>query len=45
MKTFETPVMDVIKFSVEDVITESGTTATTAPQGPTRPTMVPPCVK
>lgn len=34
MKAFETPVVDVIKFSVEDVITVSG---------PTIPPLVPPC--
>ena len=38
MKAFETPVVDVIKFSVEDVITESGSDATTIPA------LMPPCV-
>ena len=40
MKAFETPVVDVIKFAVEDVITESG--ATTAP-ATTIPALIPPC--
>ena len=40
MKAFETPVVDVIKFSVEDVITESGATA---PAGTTIPALIPPC--
>ena len=35
MKAFETPVVEVVKFSVEDVITVSGTTL---------PTLVGPCV-
>jgi len=35
MKAFETPVVDVVKFSVEDVITESGTTL---------PALFPPCI-
>jgi hypothetical protein len=35
MKAFETPVDEVVKFSVEDVITESGAT--------TMPALIPPC--
>ena len=34
MKAFETPVVDVIKFSVEDVVTTSATTL---------PALIPPC--
>ena len=47
MKAFETPVVEVVMFSVEDVITESGATAPapTTPAGPTPPALVPPCVK
>ena len=38
MKTFETPVVDVIKFSVEDVITVSG-----GNNNPVAPALIPPC--
>ena len=31
MKAFETPVVEVVKFAVEDVITESATTPTFPP--------------
>lgn len=37
MKAFETPVVEVVKFSVEDVITESA-------GGTTIPALVPPCI-
>lgn len=40
MKTFETPVVDVIKFSVEDVITVSGGGAG---ENPAPPALIPPC--
>ena len=42
MKPFETPVVDVIKFSVEDVITESGVQAP-ATTVSTLPSLIPPC--
>ena len=42
MKAFETPVVDVIKFSVEDVITESGVVAPTTAAS-TLPALIPPC--
>lgn len=40
MKTFETPVVDVIKFSVEDVITVSGDSEN---PGIEIPALIPPC--
>ena len=41
MKAFETPVVEVVMFSVEDVITESGVAA---PEATTLPTLIPPCM-
>lgn len=40
MKTFEMPVVDVIKFSVEDVITVSGEASG---ETPAPPALIPPC--